>query len=99
MNDPTRPVARRPFGGITPFALAAGLIVGHVVETMGRTTDGNSATIFAAFVFVAAAMAGTVCGLAGLAAGQAPETSRRFVPGLVVATGIGLLMALLPGLV
>ncbi len=98
MNQPTRPTARRHFGSVTPFALAAGLIVGHVVEAMGRTTDGSPATVVAAFVFVAAAMAGTVCGLAGLVAVRAPKRGREFVPGLVIATGLGIVVALLPGL-
>lgn len=99
MNEqPTRPAARRRNGSLMPFALAAGLIVGHVVEAMGRTANGDAMTAMAAFVFVAAALAGIVCGLAGLSAPQDAKRARERVPGLIVVTGAGIVVALLPGL-
>ena len=100
MNEqPTRPAARSRFGNLTPFALAAGLIVGHVVEAMGRSANGDAMTAAAALVFVAAALAGTVCGLAGLSAPRDAKRARARIPGLVIVTGAGIVVALLPGLV
>ena len=100
MNEqPTRPAARSLFDNLTPFALAAGLIVGHVVEAMGRTANGDAMTAAAAFVFVAAALAGIVCGLAGLSAPRDAKRARARIPGLVIVTGAGIVVALLPGLV
>ena len=100
MNEqPTPPTSRSRTVGLAPFAFAAGLIVGHVVEAMGRTANGDPVTAAAALVFVAAALAGTVCGLAGLSAPQDARRARARIPGLVVVTGAGIVVALLPGLV
>ena len=100
MNEPpTRPATPSRSAGLAPFALAAGLIVGHVVEAMGRTANGDAMTAAAAFVFVAAALAGTVCGLAGLSAPQDAKRARARIPGFVIVTGAGIVVALLPGLV
>ena len=100
MNEqPNRPSARRRIISLAPFALAAGLIVGHVVEAMGRTAGGDPMTAVAAFIFVAAALAGTVCGLAGLSAPHDSKRARARIPGLLVVTGAGIVVALLPGLV
>jgi hypothetical protein len=97
MNPPPRSFARRRADGPTALALAAGLALGHVVAAMAEQSVAGALTIVAAFVFIAAGSAGTVCALLGLTAGSGVASGRGDVARWIFAIGAGLIGALSPG--
>ena len=97
MNNPSRPAARKRADGPTALALAAGLAFGHVVAAMAAQELAGAATLVAAFVFVIAGSAGTLCALVQLASGSGVAIGRGDVVRWVFAIGAGLMGALSPG--
>ncbi|HEX2542546.1 MAG TPA: hypothetical protein VHM00_15860 [Caldimonas sp.] len=98
MNEPARPTSRKRSDGTTAVALAAGLLFGHVVAAMAAQAAAGPATVVAAFVFVTAACAGTVCALAQLTTSRGVALARHDLVRWVLALGAGVVGALSPGL-
>jgi len=97
MNPSPRTAARKRADGPTALALAAGLAFGHVVAAMAAQELAGPATLVAAFVFVVAGSAGTLCALVQLASGSGVAIGRGDVVRWVFAIGAGLMGALSPG--
>ena len=97
MNPSSIPARKRAHGA-TALALAVGLALGHIVAAMAAQELAGAATVVAAFVFVAAGSAGTICALVQLATGSDVAIGRSDVVRWVLAIGAGLMGALSPGL-
>ncbi len=98
MNQPTRQLRSSGHDGLTAFALAAGLVFGHVVGAMAEHGAASSTTLPAALLFVVAASASTLCALANQAASKNTRAIRPRIARWLLALGAGFIGALSPTL-
>ncbi|MEO8079817.1 MAG: hypothetical protein ABI641_04750 [Caldimonas sp.] len=98
MNQPRRPLFAIRVDSSTPLALAAGLVIGHVVAAMAESGIERTLALPSAFIFVVAGAAAVVCALLAMRERDPKASPTAPIGRWIGAIGAGLVAALAPGL-